>query len=167
MAGAYTCNAKKIAASNRYKEKESMAIADRTATAIWKGGLKDGSGVISTQSGVLKDQEYSFVTRFENKPGTNPEELIAAAHAGCYSMALSAELTKNNTPPASIDTTAKVTLDMVNGAPTVNKILLTVKASITGLDAAKFHEIADGAKKNCPISRLLAAAEITLDATLL
>ncbi|MBW8749151.1 MAG: OsmC family protein [Acidobacteria bacterium] len=144
-----------------------MAIADRTATAVWKGGLKDGSGVISTQSGVLKDQEYSFVTRFENTPGTNPEELIAAAHAGCYSMALSAELTKNNTPPASIDTTAKVTLDMVNGAPTVNKILLTVKASIPGLDAAKFHEIADGAKKNCPISRLLAAAEITLDATLL
>ncbi|WP_263410211.1 OsmC family protein [Terriglobus tenax] len=141
-----------------------MAIADRTATAVWKGGLKSGGGVITTQSGVLKEQEYSFVTRFENKVGTNPEELIAAAHAGCYSMALSAELDKAGHPPASIDTTAKVTLDMVNGAPTVNKILLTVKGSVPGIDAAKFQEFAEGAKKNCPISRLLAAAEITLDA---
>ena len=142
-----------------------MAI-ERSANAIWKGKLKDGSGAISTQSGVLKDSGYSFVTRFENGKGTNPEELIAAAHSGCFSMALSAELEKNGTPGQEVDTTAKLTLDFIEGVPTVTKILLTTKAKVPGLDAAKFAEIAKGAKENCPISRLLKAAEITLDATL-
>jgi lipoyl-dependent peroxiredoxin len=139
---------------------------ERSSSAVWHGGLKDGNGTISTQSGVLKDQGYSFVSRFENGKGTNPEELIAAAHAGCFTMALSAELEKNGTKAEEVATTAKVILEFVNGAPTVTKIHLTTTAKVPGLDKAKFDEIAKGAKENCPISRLLAAAEITLDATL-
>ncbi len=139
---------------------------ERSSSAVWQGGLKDGKGTISTQSGVLKDQSYTFVSRFENGKGTNPEELIAAAHAGCFTMALSAELEKNGTKGEEVATTAKVILEFVNGAPTVTKIHLTTTAKVPGLDKAKFDEIAKGAKENCPISRLLAAAEITLDATL-
>ncbi|ADV80993.1 OsmC family protein [Terriglobus saanensis] len=139
---------------------------ERSSSAVWQGGLKDGKGTISTQSGVLKDQGYSFVSRFENGKGTNPEELIAAAHAGCFSMALSAELEKNGTKGEEVATTAKVILEFVNGAPTVTKIHLTTTAKVPGLDKAKFDEIAKAAKENCPISRLLAAAEITLEATL-
>jgi len=139
---------------------------ERSSSAVWQGGLKDGKGTISTQSGVLKDQSYTFVSRFENGNGTNPEELIAAAHAGCFSMALSAELEKNGTKGEEVATTAKVVLEFVNGAPTVTKIHLTTTAKVPGLDKAKFDEIAKGAKEHCPISRLLAAAEITLEATL-
>jgi osmotically inducible protein OsmC len=128
--------------------------------------LKDGKGVISTQSGTLKETQYSFAGRFESGVGTNPEELIAAAHAGCFSMALSAELGKAGFTPESIDTGAVVTLDL-HATPTVTKIHLTTKAKIPNIDKAKFDEIAAGAKAGCPISRLLAAAEITLDATLL
>jgi len=137
----------------------------RKASAVWKGGLKDGKGSISAPGGVLNNTPYSFTTRFENAPGTNPEELIAAAHAGCFSMALSAELGKAGFTPDSIDTTAVVTLDM-HDKPTVTKSHLITKAKIPGIDKAKFDEIAAGAKAGCPISRLLAAAEITLDATL-
>jgi osmotically inducible protein OsmC len=139
---------------------------ERSAKAVWQGGLKDGKGVISTQSGVLKEQSYSFVSRFENGNGTNPEELIAAAHAGCFSMALSAELEKAGHKGDEVATEAKVVLEFVNGAPTVTKIHLTTTAKVPGLDDAKFQEIAKGAKENCPISRLLKAAEITLDAKL-
>src|SRR6187402_187859 len=139
---------------------------ERSSSAVWQGGLKDGKGTISTQSGVLKDQSYTFVSRFENGKGTNPEELIDAAHAGCFTMALSAELEKNGTKGEEVATTAKVVLEFVNGAPTVTKIHLTTTAKVPRLDKAKFDEIAKGAKENCPISRLLAAAEITLDATL-
>jgi osmotically inducible protein OsmC len=128
--------------------------------------LKDGKGVISSQSGALGLMQYSFAARFESGVGTNPEELIAAAHAGCFSMALSAELGKAGFTPESIETSAVVTLDL-HGTPTVTKIRLTTKAKIPGIDKAKFDEIANGAKAGCPISRLLAAAEITLDATLL
>ena len=139
---------------------------DRRASAVWQGGLKDGKGTISTQSGTLKQTQYSFAGRFESGVGTNPEELIAAAHAGCFTMALSAELGKAGFTPESIETEAVGTLDL-HGTPTVTKIHLTTKAKIPTIDKAKFDEIAAGAKAGCPISRLLAAAEITLDATLL
>ncbi len=139
---------------------------DRSASAVWNGSLKEGKGTISTQSGTLKETQYSFAARFESGVGTNPEELIAAAHAGCFSMALSAELGKAGFTPESIETSAVVTLDL-HDKPTVTKIRLTTKAKIPAIDKAKFAEIANGAKAGCPISRLLSAAEITLDATLL
>ena len=125
----------------------------RTASAVWRGGLKDGKGTISSQSGVLKDTQYSFSTRFENGIGTNPEELIAAAHAGCFTMALSGQLTSVELPPESLETTAVVTLDLHGEKPTVTKSHLTTKAKIPGIDKAKFDEIATGAKAGCPISR--------------
>jgi osmotically inducible protein OsmC len=139
---------------------------DRSASAVWHGSLKEGKGSISTQSGTLKDTQYSFAARFAEGVGTNPEELIAAAHAGCFTMAFSAELGKAGFTPDSIDTTAVVTLDL-HDKPTVTKIHLTMKAKVPTIDKAKFDEIAKGAKEGCPISRLLAAAAITLDATLL
>lgn len=139
---------------------------DRSASAVWHGGLKDGKGTISTQSGVLKETQYSFGSRFESGIGTNPEELIAAAHAGCFSMALSGQLTAAEVPPTSIETTAKVTLEKTDAGFTVTKIHLTTKATVPGIDKAKFDELATKAKEGCPISRLLKAAEITLDATL-
>jgi len=139
---------------------------DRSASAVWNGSLKEGKGTISSQSGALKAMQYSFGSRFAEGVGTNPEELIAAAHAGCFTMALSAELGKAGFTPDSVETTAVVTLDM-HDKPTVTKIHLTTKAKVPNIDKAKFDEIAKGAKEGCPISRLLApAAEITLDATL-
>jgi osmotically inducible protein OsmC len=140
---------------------------DRTASAKWHGGLKDGKGTISTQSGVLKDSQYSFSTRFENGIGTNPEELIAAAHAGCFTMALSNELATANLPPESIETKATVTFDRTDAGPTITKILLTTKAKVPGADKAAFDKAAQGAKTGCPISRLFKNnTEITLDAQL-
>ena len=139
---------------------------ERSSSAVWHGGLKDGKGTVSTGSGVLNEQEYTFVSRFENGKGTNPEELIAAAHAGCFSMALSAELETAGRNGYDGPTTATVVLEFINGAPTVTKIHLKTDAKVPGLDDAKFQEIARGAKENCPISRLLKAAEITLDAKL-
>ncbi len=138
---------------------------ERSASAVWNGSLKEGKGTISSQSGALKSMQYSFGSRFAEGVGTNPEELIAAAHAGCFTMALSAELGKAGFTPDSIETSAVVTLDM-HDKPTVTKIHLKTKAKVPGIDKAKFDEIAAGAKAGCPISRLLAAAEITLDATL-
>jgi osmotically inducible protein OsmC len=111
--------------------------------------------------------QYSFSTRFENGVGTNPEELIAAAHAGCFTMALSGQLTGAGLTAEQIDTSAAVTMDKTDAGWTVTKIHLTTKAKVPGADKAKFDELADAAKKGCPISRLLAAAEITLDATLI
>ena len=156
---------KQIRRGRIYIEATRREIMDRSASAVWNGSLKEGKGTISSQSGALKELQYSFATRFADGLGTNPEELIAAAHAGCFSMALSAELGKAGFTPDSIETSAVVTLDL-HDKPTVTKIHLTTKAKIPGIDKAKFDEIADGAKKGCPISRLLAAAEITLDATL-
>jgi osmotically inducible protein OsmC len=138
---------------------------DRSASAVWNGSLKEGKGTISSQSGALKAMQYSFGSRFAEGVGTNPEELIAAAHAGCFTMALSAELGKAGFTPDSIETTAVATLDM-HDKPTVTKIHLTTKAKVPNIDKTKFDEIAKGAKEGCPISRLLKAAEITLDATL-
>lgn len=138
----------------------------RKASAIWRGDLKSGRGTISTDSTVLQDTQYSFSTRFENGSGTNPEELIGAAHAGCFSMALSAELGKAGFTPESIETSATVILEnLPDSSWTVTKIHLETKAHIPGIDAAKFAEIANGAKAGCPISRLL-KAEISLDAKL-
>jgi osmotically inducible protein OsmC len=139
----------------------------RKASAVWRGDLKSGRGTISTESNVLKDTQYSFGTRFENGPGTNPEELIGAAHAGCFSMALSAELGKAGFTAERIATAAEVTLENhPQTSWTVTKIHLTTNASVPQITADKFAEIANGAKNGCPISRLLKAAEITLDAKL-
>ena len=139
----------------------------RTASAIWSGDLKSGHGALATHSGVLKDTPYSFATRFESAQGTNPEELIAAAHAGCFTMALSAQLTEAGFTADSIETTALLTLDLHGAAPTITKIHLTTKAKVPNLDKAKFDELAHNAETGCPVSRVLKAAEITLDATLL
>lgn len=139
---------------------------DRSASAVWHGTLKEGKGTISTQSGTLKDTQYSFAARFAEGVGTNPEELIAAAHAGCFTMALSAQLTTAGFTPDTIETSAVVTLDLHGEAPTITKIHLTNKSKIPNIDKAKFDELAKKAKEGCPVSRVLKAAEITLDATL-
>ncbi len=137
----------------------------RTASAHWAGGLKDGKGTVSTQSGVLNQARYSFSTRFENGTGTNPEELIAAAHAGCFSMALSAELGKAGIMPETIDTSAKLTLDKTDAGFTITAIHLDVAVRIPGGDEQKFNEAAQNAKKGCPVSRVL-NANITMSAKL-
>jgi osmotically inducible protein OsmC len=136
---------------------------NRKASAIWRGGLKDGKGAISTDSGVLKDTQYSFSTRFENGIGTNPEELIAAAHAGCFAMAFSAELGKAGITPEAIAVTATVTLDRTDAGFTVTQSHLDMTAKIPGADREKVAGIANAAKAGCPISRVL-NAKITLDA---
>ena len=138
----------------------------RKATAEWKGGLKDGTGTITGESRAFHDLAYDYRRRFESEPGTNPEELIAAAHAGCYSMALSAELGKAGLTPESIRTTAVVTLEMLETGPTVTAIHLDVAARIPGAAPAAFELAANAAKEGCPISRLLKAARITLAAKL-
>ena len=137
----------------------------RKASAIWRGGLKDGQGSISTESGVLAQTQYSFSTRFESGVGTNPEELIAAAHAGCFAMAFSAELGKAGFTPESIRATATVTLDKTDAGWTVTESHLDLTAKIPRIDEARFIAIADGAKAGCPISRLL-NAKVTLQAKL-
>ena len=137
----------------------------RKASAQWRGGLKDGKGTVSTGSGALQGKPYSFTTRFENEPGTNPEELIAAAHAGCFSMALSGQLGGLGMTADSIDTTATVTMDKLDAGWTVTKVHLEVRAKIPNGDASKFEQAANNAKAGCPISRLL-KAEITMDAKL-
>jgi len=137
----------------------------RTATAHWLGGLKDGKGTISSQSGVLNNTQYSFSTRFESGIGTNPEELIAAAHAGCFTMALSAELGKLGMTAESLDTKATVTLEFIDGKPTITTSHLEVTANITGADRNKFQEAAHNAEIGCPISRVL-NARVSLNTTL-
>jgi osmotically inducible protein OsmC len=137
------------------------------ATAVWKGSLKEGSGLVSAGNGAFASTPYNFGKRFEGAagPGTTPEELIAAAHSGCFSMAFSAELGKAGFTPEHVTTRATVTLEPVEGVPTVTTSHLEMSARIPGIDAAKFAEIANGAKAGCPISRLL-KANITLDAKL-
>jgi lipoyl-dependent peroxiredoxin len=137
----------------------------RIASAVWTGGLKDGKGSISTQSGVLAETQYSFGTRFENGKGTNPEELIAAAHAGCFTMALSAQLGTINFTPQSLHTTTAVTLEKLDAGWTISKIHLDVTAKIPGISASAFESAAASAKANCPVSRVL-KADITMTATL-
>jgi osmotically inducible protein OsmC len=137
----------------------------RKASAVWNGDLKTGKGSISTESKTLSNAQYSFTTRFENGVGTNPEELIAAAHAGCFSMALSAQLGEAGMKPEKIETSATVTLDKTEKGWTVTDILLEVKAKVPGADPAAFDKAANDAKAGCPISRLL-NAKITMNATL-
>jgi len=137
----------------------------RNASAEWKGGLKDGKGTISSDSGVLANTQYSFSTRFEDGKGTNPEELIAAAHAGCFSMALSAQLGTMGLTPARISTSASVSLDKVGDGFAITAVHLVVKASVPGADAAQFETAANNAKAGCPVSKVLKAT-ITMDATL-
>ena len=137
----------------------------KTASAHWQGDLKQGKGTISTQSGALKENPYGFNTRFEDAPGTNPEELIGAAHAGCFSMAFSMLLGEENFTPDSIDTKATVTLEKQDDGFTITAVHLQMQARIPGIDQAKFEEIAGKAKSGCPVSKLL-NADITLDATL-
>ena len=137
----------------------------RKASAVWNGSLKEGNGKISTESGLLEDAQYSFGTRFENGTGTNPEELIAAAHAGCFSMALSAQLTNAGTPPESVATTATVTLEKLEAGFTVTGVHLDVTAKVPNATQESFDTAANNAKTGCPISRLL-NAKITLDAQL-
>jgi osmotically inducible protein OsmC len=137
----------------------------RTATAAWSGSGKDGNGHLTTQSATLNNAQYSYKTRFEQGVGTNPEELIAAAHAGCYTMALAFGLQGAGFTPDSLETVATVNFD-VSGTPTITQSALVVKAKIPGITKEKFMELAKGAEIGCPVSRVL-KAEITLDATLL
>lgn len=137
----------------------------RKATATWKGDLKGGSGSMSLGSGAWEGA-YSFSTRFENEPGTNPEELVGAAHAGCFSMAFSNELDGAGFTPNSVDTTADVHLEKTDAGFRVTRIHLTTVGDVPNISDEKFQEIAEAAKNGCPISNLLTGAEITLDASL-
>lgn len=137
----------------------------RSASAVWQGDLKSGKGEVSSDSGVLKSAQYSFSTRFENGIGTNPEELIAAAHAGCFAMALSAQLGAAGITPERIDAKATVSLDKLDSGWAVTESHLEVKAKIPGADRAAFEKAANDAKAGCPISKLL-NANITMDASL-
>jgi osmotically inducible protein OsmC len=138
---------------------------DRKAKAVWHGTGRDGTGSLTTDSGVLSATPYSFKTRFESEPGTNPEELIAAAHAGCFTMALAFQLQGAGFTPTELATEAAITLVQESGGFRISRSALTLKAKVPGLDKAKFDELAGIAEKNCPVSKLL-KADITLDATL-
>jgi len=137
----------------------------RKASAVWKGGLKDGKGTVSSTSGVLSNTPYSFTTRFENAPGTNPEELIAAAHAACFSMALSAQMGGANLIPESIGTTATLTMEKLEAGWTITAVHLDVSARVPTADAATFNKLAENAKSGCPVSKVL-NAKITMSAKL-
>jgi lipoyl-dependent peroxiredoxin len=137
----------------------------KTASAQWQGGLKDGKGTISTESGALSAQPYGFNTRFEGVRGTNPEELLGAAHAGCFTMALSLMLGEAGFKADQLDTQAKVTLEQVDGGFAITAVHLTLKGKVPSIDAATFQSIADKAKAGCPLSKVI-RAPITLDASL-
>ena len=140
-------------------------LMKRKGSAVWRGGLKNGEGTVSTESGVLSGVGYSFAKRFGEEPGTNPEELIGAAHAGCFSMALSGQLGAAGFEAEKIETTATVTVENVEGGFAITKVHLDVQASVPNLDESKFQEIAKKAKEGCPVSKLL-NADITMDAKL-
>ncbi len=138
---------------------------NRTGSAIWQGGLKDGHGTISTESGALDGHPYGFAMRFEGEKGTNPEELIGAAHAGCFTMALSGILGREGLTAERMDTSARVTLEQNSGSFDITAIHLTLEGRVPGCDAARFQELAEKAKAGCPVSKLL-KAEVTLEARL-
>lgn len=140
-------------------------VIRKKASAVWKGGLKDGKGTISTESGVLSNAQYGFKTRFEEGPGTNPEELIGAAHAGCFSMALSAQLGEAGLTAESINTSATVSLEKVEGGFSITAVHLDLVAKIPGATQQAFETAANNAKAGCPVSKLL-NTNITLDAKL-
>jgi osmotically inducible protein OsmC len=137
----------------------------RKGSAVWRGGLKDGNGEVSTDSQVLSDSQYSFSTRFENGKGTNPEELIAAAHAACFSMALSGQLGQAGLTPDHVSTTATVTIEKVEGGFGITSVQLDVRAKVPGADDAKFQTAAKNAKEGCPVSKVL-NAKISMTAVL-
>jgi lipoyl-dependent peroxiredoxin len=143
-----------------------MIRINRHGSAVWQGGIKDGKGSISTESGALNAYPYGFASRFEGMPGTNPEELIAAAHAGCFTMALSLILGNAKLTAERMDTSANVTLQQVDGGYAITAVHLTLKAKIPGADQATFEKLSAMAKAGCPVSKLL-NAEITLDAELI
>jgi osmotically inducible protein OsmC len=143
-----------------------MASIRRTATARWQGTGKDGKGALTTQSGTLRETPYSFTARFGDGQGTNPEELIAAAHAGCFTMALAFKLQGAGHTPDSLDTEARLSMEQEGGGWTIAAIALTLRAKVPGLGEEEFRRLADDAKATCPVSRVL-KAEITLEATLL
>jgi lipoyl-dependent peroxiredoxin len=145
--------------------KEKVAHMERKASAVWKGGLKDGKGEFSAPSGIFSHVPYSFKTRFEDAPGTNPEELIAAAHASCFSMALSAQLGGANLTPENINTTANLKLEKVEGGFAITAIHLDVTAKVPNADDAAFQKAAENAKAGCPVSKVL-NAKITMSAKL-
>jgi osmotically inducible protein OsmC len=138
---------------------------ERKASAVWKGSLKDGQGTVSSASGILSNTKYSFKTRFEDAPGTNPEELIAAAHAACFSMALSAQLGGANLTPESINTAATLSMEKLEAGWTITAVHLDVTAKVPGATAETFNTAAANAKAGCPVSKVL-NAKITLDAKL-
>src|ERR1700689_3517117 len=138
---------------------------ERKASAVWKGGLKDGNGSVSSASGILSNTPYSFKTRFENTPGTNPEELIAAAHAACFSMALSAQLGGANLTPESINSSATLTMEKLEAGWTITAVHLDVAAKVPGATAEAFDTAAQNAKVGCPVSKVLNAT-INMDAKL-
>jgi lipoyl-dependent peroxiredoxin len=140
-------------------------VMQRKASAVWKGGLKDGKGTMSAPGGVLNNTQYSFSTRFENAPGTNPEELIAAAHAGCFSMALSGQLGSANLTPESISTTVTLSLEKLDSGWTITASHIDVVGKVPGADAATFQKYAEAAEKGCPVSKVL-NAKITMSAKL-
>jgi osmotically inducible protein OsmC len=140
-------------------------VMERKASAVWKGGLKDGKGTISTPAGALKDTQYSFTSRFENGPGTNPEELIAAAHAACFSMALSAQLGGANLKPESISTNVTLTMEKQESGWAITSSHIDVVGKVPGADAATFQKYAEAAEKGCPVSKVL-NAKITMTAKL-
>ena len=142
-----------------------MASIHRSASAQWQGTGKEGKGSLTTQSGVLKQSQYGFNTRFENGPGTNPEELIAAAHAGCFTMALAFKLSGAGHAPEMLNTEAKVSLEQEGAGWKIAAVALTLKGKVPGLSAGEFQKLSEDAKATCPVSRVLNAA-ITLDATL-
>ena len=142
-----------------------MASIRRTATAAWQGTGKEGTGQLTTQSGVLKDSRYGFQTRFADGPGTNPEELIAAAHAGCFTMALAFQLTGAGHTPESLNTEARLSMEQEGGGFTIKAIALSLQAKVPGCGQEEFQKLAAEAKANCPVSKVL-NAEITLDAKL-
>lgn len=141
-------------------------MKSRTGTAVWSGGLKDGTGRISTESGVLDNVQYGFHTRFEQGPGTNPEELIGAAHAGCFTMALAAQLGEAGMTAKNLMTTASVTLDKVDDGYAITAVHLNLIATIPGASQEAFEAAALKAKVGCPVSKVLSGAHITLDARL-
>lgn len=140
-------------------------MAKRNAKAVWEGDLKGGAGTMEFGSGAFKGA-YSAASRFEEGTGTNPEELIGAAHAGCFSMAFSADLAKAGFSPKSVSTEATVHLDRDGAGFSITKVVLTSRGEVPGIDEAKFREIADGARQNCPVSRALAGVQVEVQATL-
>ena len=148
---------------------ESDNVEKRRANAIWQGNLTEGTGTLSSQSGALSNLPYSFKARFQDESGTsgtNPEELIAAAHAGCFAMQLSHFLAENGTPATKLDATATIDLDMSGGGATIKSSTIELVGTVPGIDDAKFKELADKAKAGCPVSRALGAIEVNLNARL-